>query len=203
MRNAYSDCYNLSAGATIFYSDNVSNVSCCFYGKNNARLYTIYTNANTTTWNTLAINTTSSLVGASITWTNTSLGGFTNSTYGITVGPLGVVATTTIGETQYQFVTGMTWEDWLSSEYNTEDFAINENGVICLFNKAMTVSVTDLIQNDVVYEVYDITDELLQDFEYIDNGDGTYTLTAWKGTTKGKPGNDIIIPKTGGKVILE
>lgn len=34
----------------------------------------------------------------------------------------------------------------------------------------------------------------LQDFEYTYNGDGTYTITDWKGTTHGVPGNEIIIP---------
>lgn len=36
--------------------------------------------------------------------------------------------------------------------------------------------------------------EVLKDFEYVDNGDGTYTITDWKGTTNGVPGNEIIIP---------
>ena len=69
----------------------------------------------------------------------------------------------------------------------------------------MTVSVTDLIQNDVVYELikYVSIAEILQDFEYTKNGNGTYTLTAWKGTTNGEPGTEILIPSANGKVILE
>lgn len=34
----------------------------------------------------------------------------------------------------------------------------------------------------------------LIDFEYTDNGDGTVTLTAWKGTLNGIPGTKIVIP---------
>ena len=69
----------------------------------------------------------------------------------------------------------------------------------------MTVSVTDLIQNDVVYEVAKIVNmaEILQDFEYTKNNDGTYTITAWKGTKNGEPGTEILIPSANGKVILE
>lgn len=37
-------------------------------------------------------------------------------------------------------------------------------------------------------------DTLLGDFEYIVNGDGTYTLTAWKGTLNGVPSTKIVIP---------
>ena len=37
-------------------------------------------------------------------------------------------------------------------------------------------------------------EELLVDFEYEDNGDGTATITEWKGTSNGASGNRIIIP---------
>ncbi len=35
---------------------------------------------------------------------------------------------------------------------------------------------------------------ILIDFDYTDNGDGTYTLTGWKGTYNGKPSTEMIIP---------
>jgi hypothetical protein len=35
---------------------------------------------------------------------------------------------------------------------------------------------------------------IFMDFEYIDNGDGTYTATAWKGTYMGEPSSEMIIP---------
>lgn len=36
--------------------------------------------------------------------------------------------------------------------------------------------------------------EILVDFEYMNNGDGTYTLTDWKGTLNGKASTEIIVP---------
>lgn len=42
--------------------------------------------------------------------------------------------------------------------------------------------------NTVSYE------ELLTDFEYVENDDGTYTLTEWKGTYNGEESTEIIIP---------
>ena len=36
--------------------------------------------------------------------------------------------------------------------------------------------------------------ELLKDFTYINNGNGTYTLTGWKGTYNGVASTEIHIP---------
>ena len=36
--------------------------------------------------------------------------------------------------------------------------------------------------------------DVLVDFTYTDNGDGTYTITDWKGTYNGEPSTEIIIP---------
>ena len=36
--------------------------------------------------------------------------------------------------------------------------------------------------------------DILQDFDYINNGDGTYALTSWKGTANGVPSTEIILP---------
>ena len=38
---------------------------------------------------------------------------------------------------------------------------------------------------------------ILVDFEYTDNGDGTYTITGWKGTYNGEASTEIIIPNNG------
>lgn len=40
-------------------------------------------------------------------------------------------------------------------------------------------------------------DRILVDFEYINNNDGTYTITGWKGTYNGEPSTEIIIPDYG------
>lgn len=37
-------------------------------------------------------------------------------------------------------------------------------------------------------------DAILQDFDYVTNEDGTYTITGWKGTTNGMPGTECIVP---------
>lgn len=36
-------------------------------------------------------------------------------------------------------------------------------------------------------------DAILQDFDYVTNEDGTYTITGWKGTTNGMPGTECIV----------
>lgn len=38
---------------------------------------------------------------------------------------------------------------------------------------------------------------VLVDFEYTDNGDGTYTITSWKGTYNGEASTELIIPNNG------
>jgi hypothetical protein len=40
----------------------------------------------------------------------------------------------------------------------------------------------------------DIGPEMLRDFRYIVNNDGTYTLTEWKGTLNGETSNSLVIP---------
>lgn len=37
-------------------------------------------------------------------------------------------------------------------------------------------------------------ESLLIDFEYIDNGDGTFTLVSWKGTLNGVASTEMVIP---------
>lgn len=44
-----------------------------------------------------------------------------------------------------------------------------------------------------VYEYFDPT-IVLQDFTYTDNGNGTYILTGWKGTTNGVTSTELIVP---------
>lgn len=38
------------------------------------------------------------------------------------------------------------------------------------------------------------TEVLLVDFEYVDNGDGTYIIVDWKQTYNGEPSTKIVIP---------
>ncbi len=56
--------------------------------------------------------------------------------------------------------------------------------------------------NNIARICYSIaTIEDLIDFKYTDNNNGTYTLTAWNGTTNGTKGTEIIIPD-GSNIIL-
>jgi hypothetical protein len=85
MSYTYHTCKNLSAGNHYWYSNNVSNAFCCFDGKNNSRRYNIHVPANSKTLNT-CLNNESSLVGASITWTNAG-SYYYNTAYNIYIYP--------------------------------------------------------------------------------------------------------------------
>jgi hypothetical protein len=91
MRNTYMNCINLISGNHYWYSNNVSNVQNCFYGKNNSRRYNIYIPANSVTLNTCLIKNTKSLVGATITWTKAS-SYYYNTTRNIYIYPVANVA---------------------------------------------------------------------------------------------------------------
>ena len=70
----------------------------------------------------------------------------------------------------------------------------------CMSNKEKIQNIT---KNTTVYarwisqEVYD----MLQDFEFIENDNGTYTLTGWLGTLNGEPSTEMVIPDNP-KIIL-
>lgn len=59
-----------------------------------------------------------------------------------------------------------------------------EAGIVCTVNVPVTVTPFDATS-------------ILVDFNYTDNGDGTYTITDWKGTYNGKASTEIIIPNNG------
>ena len=60
-------------------------------------------------------------------------------------------------------------------------------------NIARKVTKVYLGENGVAQLCYFIP-TYLKDFEYKNNYDGTYTLTAWKGTKNGEPSTELIIP---------
>jgi hypothetical protein len=43
-------------------------------------------------------------------------------------------------------------------------------------------------------QTFDRWAEILIDFDYIKNNDGTATITGWKGTLNGEPSTELIIP---------
>ena len=89
MSGTYSYCPNLYGNA-YFYSSNISNATNCFYGRNISNMLNIYCPINSKTMNTLLFNSTRSLVGVSITWTNdfSTNGCYYNTTYNICIYPV-------------------------------------------------------------------------------------------------------------------
>ena len=70
MHRTYFDCSNLY-GDMYVYSDNVSDATNCFYGRNNSRQLTISVNFGTNSYNSFKANRiTNSITGTSLTWTN-------------------------------------------------------------------------------------------------------------------------------------
>lgn len=69
MNRTYYGCSNLSGNA-YFYSNRISDVNRCFYGKSNSRMLNIYLPANSTSLTTCLTNNTSSLLGRNCTWTD-------------------------------------------------------------------------------------------------------------------------------------
>jgi len=93
MYGTYQKCPNLR-GNSYFYSPNVANAQSCFYGRNTANILRIYTVKNSTTMSTLLVNNASSLVGATITWTDDTAtnGCYYNTQYNIYIYPVDDVA---------------------------------------------------------------------------------------------------------------
>lgn len=48
---------------------------------------------------------------------------------------------------------------------------------------------------DVTVNPFD-AENVLIDFEYVENDDGTYTITGWKGTLNGQPSTEMVIPNS-------
>jgi hypothetical protein len=195
----YFGCFNLSAGSIYMRSNNISSAWGCFSGKNNFNRYNIYAHPNTTTWNTLSINNSSSLVGTFITWTNdTTTGGFYNTTYNIYIYPF-INISFTIDNTTYQTLIGTTWYNWCKDEGSTLGFTCEfDNGIVTNSSGAVVVNGNVVIGTETITDRLIATianmDFILQDFDYTANDDGTYTLTNWKQTLNGEPSTKMVIP---------
>ena len=72
--------------------------------------------------------------------------------------------------------------------YSTEAITEDQTSVEITYAEAGTTHTAN-----VPITVKPFTDVLV-DFEYTDNGDGTYTITGWKGTYNGEPSTEMIIP---------
>ena len=69
MSSTYYNCYNLY-GNMYMYSNNVSDMSNCFRGRNSYNILNIYVLENSISMNTVLINNTRSINGTNITWVN-------------------------------------------------------------------------------------------------------------------------------------
>ena len=93
MTGTYYNCYNLS-GNGYFYSNKITNAQNCFYGRNTSNRLSLYVPANSTTLNTCLYNSTSSMVGTNITWTDDTATNncYYNTQYNIYIYPVENVA---------------------------------------------------------------------------------------------------------------
>ena len=94
--------------------------------------------------------------------------------------------------------------------------ATYQDGSTKEITSGFTVECPDTVDNKeieitVTYNAYDVTCtvtgkhvlekfygqtelSIMKDFEYIDNGDGTFTITDWKHTLNGEPSTECVIP---------
>jgi hypothetical protein len=93
MINTYTNCRNLT-GNGYFYSPKVSSITNCFYGRNTNNQLSLYVPSNSTTLTTCLFNSTSSMVGNTITWTDDTAanGCYYNTAYNIYIYPVANVA---------------------------------------------------------------------------------------------------------------
>jgi hypothetical protein len=77
--------------------------------------------------------------------------------------------------------------------YTKDYFAMGTTSIDIVYKEAGIVH-KDTVQ--VTVSEFDPA-TVLVDFTYTDNGDGTYTITDWKGTLNGTPSTEIIIPNYG------
>ena len=76
-------------------------------------------------------------------------------------------------------------------------FIIGGNTVTISYDEAGNTYTTTITVNAIEFDAATI----LIDFEYTDNGDGTYTITAWKGTKNGVASTEMVVPDSS-KIIL-
>ena len=112
----------------------------------------------------------------------TSLPNITTYSEGDYFNPEGLVISAISEDGTTREITNYTYsKEYLTINDSTFEILYVENGV--------THSAT--IELNIIK--FDPSVELI-DFEYIDNGDGTYTITGWKETLNGEPSTEMVIP---------
>lgn len=99
---------------------------------------------------------------------------------GDTFDPTGMVVTAIAQDGSARVITNYTYStETIAEDQSTIEISYIESGITHTISVPITVK--------------PFTDVLI-DFEYTDNGDGTYTITGWKGTYNGEPSTEMIIP---------
>ena len=112
MYRTYYKCPNLY-GDFYVSSNNVSNATGCFSGRNNSRRLNIFVNKNTTSYNTLVRTGSTSIVDSSITWTsNASWSCMYNTYYNIYIYPVDDVAQASKTTIRKSLTAAETVDEW-------------------------------------------------------------------------------------------
>jgi hypothetical protein len=99
--------------------------------------------------------------------------------------PTGMIVTATCQDGSVKELKNYTYtKDYFAMGTTSIDIVYKEAGIVHKDTVQVTVSEFDPAT-------------VLVDFTYTDNGDGTYTITDWKGTLNGTPSTEIIIPNYG------
>lgn len=99
--------------------------------------------------------------------------------------PTGMIVTATCQDGSVKELENYTYtENYFTMGTTSIDIVYKEAGIVHKDTVQVTVSEFDPVT-------------VLVDFTYTDNGDGTYTITDWKGTLNGTPSTEIIIPNYG------
>jgi hypothetical protein len=169
MHEAYYGCANLSNIAYI-YSNEVTDVTNCFYGRDNTKTLYIYVPTTGNTLNTFLTNTASSIIGEPITWADyTSMGCYVNSDQRIYIMPVDDVA--------------QKHHEDVNSTYTK---IIIEEEAAFVENPTFTKEFPGLkMVSDPNYEYYVAWEPSEDYYHVIDNGDNTFVFdtdqTSWAG----------------------
>ena len=93
----------------------------------------------------------------------------------------GMVVTATCEDGTTREITGFTCDNYVTVNNPVFVISYTEGGITCYANLSVAVTAFDPAI-------------VLIDFDYTDNGDGTYTITDWKETYNGEPSTEMIIP---------
>lgn len=207
---AYYGCSNMT-GNFYIYSNNISSISNCFFGRSvNTRL-NIFIPKNTVTYDTFS-SSKSYLFNSWSSWNNSTDNTYWyNNDFNAYIYPVDDIAATR--EENGDNKSGLVIGNYPKTEYLTGEefdptgmslFLYRENSSVVKIidytysideNKVCTISCTySGVDYSTTMQLYWYT-PTLSDFEYIENSDGTYSLTAWKGTLDGVKSTRIIIPK--------